>query len=164
MLCPPPLAVRLIADRDIWEFAYGDASRHFHEAFQMEETAPGKPVWGRWLSHACTLQKELELGAVLYQGKKKRTRSVLERLGRVEKLHGTDMTVLTANCMGTGDLGEMARELGHEVLHTYFEKMQDGRLVRVHNLYSASVDVGELAKIRGGGGHRGASGWVEVVR
>lgn len=164
MVAPPPLAVQLIGDRDTWTFALGDKSRWFHEAFFLEDTAPQRAVWDRWLSHTYDCRKELESGVVLYERKKKSSRNLLERLGRVEKLHGTELSVLTANCMGTGDLGETAREMGYDVLHCYVEKVQDGRLVRVHNLYSEKVDVGELAKIRGGGGHREAAGWVEVVK
>jgi hypothetical protein len=158
------LAVRLIADRDVWRFEYGETAKHFHEAFWNVDTEPWQPVWKKWLRHDCRLAEELAQGAVLYGKKKRGLMSTLSRLGRIEKLNGTDLTVLTANCMGTGDLGEAAREMGHSVLHCYVEQEQNGRLVRVHNLYSNDVDVGELAKIRGGGGHREAAGWVEVVK
>jgi hypothetical protein len=158
------LAVQLIADRDIWEFRHGEISKHFHEYFWSRQTEPWSNEWDRWLNIKSKLADDLRDGEILYRSKKKRAINTLTRLGRVEKLHGTDMTVLTANCMGTGDLGEAAHELGHDVLHTYYEHIIDGRLARTHSLFSAKVDVGAIARDRGGGGHKGAAGWVEVVR
>lgn len=160
----PPLALRLIADRDVWAFEYGDISRHFHEAFWLESSEPWSGVWDRWLRPLSKLSDDLRVGEILYRRKQKSILNTFSKLGRVEKLHGTDMTVLTCNCIGTGELGQAARDIGHQVLHTYYEHVQNGRLVRTHSLYAATVDVGALAKERGGGGHKGASGWVEVVK
>jgi oligoribonuclease NrnB/cAMP/cGMP phosphodiesterase (DHH superfamily) len=162
-----PLAVRLIGDRDVWAFEYGDMSRYFHEAFWENEHHPSCAVWERWLSPAPAeqmLTHDLEIGEILYKSKVKRTRAALVRYGRVEKLHDTDLTVLTVNYPGSGDLGEAARQLGHSVLHCYHDQERDGRLVRVHSLYSGCVDVGHLAQERGGGGHKNASGWVESLK
>ena len=159
-----PLAVKLIADRDTWKFEHGDQARWFHAALDLYDTHPGSQIWENfWLKPEERLEAELSQGCAIYTARRKRLAGVLASLGRAEKLHGTGLTVLSVNYPGSGDLGEIGRELGHEVVHSYVDQEKDGRLCRVHSLYSTSVDVGILAKERGGGGHRGAAGWVERI-
>jgi hypothetical protein len=163
---PAPLPVKLIADRDVWELKYGVMSKYFHEAFWQQDPRPSSTVWDRWLAPGpAQIYDELADGEIIYKAKEKSIRQILMRYGRVVPLHGTDnMTVLTLNFPGTGELGEAAREMGHNVLHCYHDELRGGRLVRVNRLYSQAVDVGELARLRGGGGHRNAAGWVKILK
>ena len=158
-----PLAVQLIADRDTWKFEYGAKSHWFHAALDLYDTRPENiELWEfAWLRPQAQMELMLIEGRAIYDARRKKLATVIRRFGRVEKLHGTDMTVLSVNYPGSGDLGEIGREMGHDVVHSYVDQEKDGRLCRVHNLYSSKdIDVGRLAKERGGGGHKNAAGWV----
>jgi hypothetical protein len=163
---PPPLAVRLIGDRDTGTMEYGDTSKYFHESFWRWGTPYAtKPVYRLWLRADYRCDVEIVQGKELFEQKQRRLKWVIQRLGWCEKLHGSDLTVLNVNYEGSGDLADAARSLGHAVLHAYIDIPLNGSLslVRKHSLYSETVDVGELAKERGGGGHKNAAGWTEKI-
>lgn len=162
---PPPKPVVLIADRDVWRFEHGDATRWFYEYYltQVDDKSPGAEVWDRWLYGGADMAHYLTVGRRLYKARLRGLEAAANRLGRPERIAGTEATMLTLNYPGSGDLGQVVKDLGFDVAHCYVEEHKGGRLVRTHSLYSDTVDVGALAAERGGGGHRGAAGWVEEV-
>lgn len=170
---PEPLPVAYIADRDVWHFHYGDKTRWFHAAYlhHQDETHPASPLWDRWLGpedarHAAELPALLAEGRLLHEHRINGLMAKARRLGYEGRLAGLpgDCTVLNINLPGSGDLGQIARDWGYDVCHCYVEEHDGaGHLIRNHTLYSARHDVGEYCRQRGGGGHRGAAGYVEVL-
>jgi hypothetical protein len=66
---------------------------------------------------------------------------------------------LAINARGSGDLGAHVRTLGYDMAYCYIDKVQNGNLYTYVTLYSAVVDVSEIAAKFGGGGHAGAAGF-----
>lgn len=157
-----PEAVRLIADRDMWTFAYGDRTRHFYELFKLKDTRPWTGVWGEWLEGKPGIEKQIGYGEILYMARLRGLEEAIARFGHEEPLHGTQAKILLINYPGSGELGELGQKRGYDIVHAYVDEVRDGKLVTVHSLYSATHDVGAMAKARGGGGHKGAAGWVEA--
>jgi nanoRNase/pAp phosphatase (c-di-AMP/oligoRNAs hydrolase) len=56
-------------------------------------------------------------------------------------------------------MGEQIRRAGYQIGYCYTEVMRAGRLQTIVTLYSNQVDVSEIARKYGGGGHRGAAGF-----
>jgi nanoRNase/pAp phosphatase (c-di-AMP/oligoRNAs hydrolase) len=56
-------------------------------------------------------------------------------------------------------MGEYIRHAGYEMAYCYIDVARKGRLQTVVTLYSDVVDVSEIARKHGGGGHRGAAGF-----
>lgn len=163
--CLIPPAVRYIADRDMWQFEYGDATRYFYEIYKLESTQPSDPVWDKWLSEA-DINSVLAEGKKMYEPRIRALKEIALRAGfEMETFPGTGQAhkTLHINYPGSGDLGQVIKDMGYEIAHCYVEQVRDGRLVRVHSLYSDVADVGAMAKEKGGGGHRGAAGWVEEI-
>ncbi len=167
----PPLAVQFIADRDIWAFSLGDATKHFYESFMTMETHPGSPAWDGWLSteasvNSSVAQMLLE-GEKLYKARMKFLETMAESLGRPDELEHDPYgaTILAVNFPGSGDMGQIIGDMGYDMAHCYVDQEQDGKMVRVHSLYTddSEIDVGAIAKAYGGGGHKGAAGWTEVL-
>jgi len=167
-----PLPVRFIADRDLWKFEHGDDTRFFYEIYlQEEDTHPNSKLWDWYLTQATTdeILTYLSTGKALRKARRRQLKSIALRLGYEVKLDGTHLPqpyrVLKMNYPGSGDMGEVVRqELGYDIAWCYTETRKDVvGMVRENNLYSATVDVGAIAKAKGGGGHKGAAGFVEQI-
>jgi len=158
----PPLPVRYIADRDVWAFKYGSTTRAFYESYlQYDDKSPESEIWDRWLDDRRACIWDLLRGHRLYGARINGLRTFAKRYGRPGIIHGTDKTMLTINYPGSGDMGQVIRDMGYDLAHCYVDSLQNGHLVRVHSIYSDSVHCGDYAQERGGGGHPGAAGWVE---
>jgi oligoribonuclease NrnB/cAMP/cGMP phosphodiesterase (DHH superfamily) len=66
---------------------------------------------------------------------------------------------LAINQRADGDLGDHIRKKGYDIAYCYIETVQNGKLMTFVTLFSDKVDVSEIAKKYGGGGHKGAAGF-----
>ena len=164
----PPWAVKYIADRDVWKLEYGDDTHFFYEMFTAAWDNPQFfiPKNDTFWEYVFNL-KDVPLhqfkcrGRVLRKVRIQQLIHMVDALGYEAEIDGH--TALKLNAPGSGDLGDVMRIWKFPIAWCYVEKMQHGQLVRKNSLYSNTVDVSEIALARGGGGHRGAAGFVEVV-
>ena len=155
---PTPQAVLLIGDRDIWRMAYTD-TRAFSEGLFQEDIGPEHDeLWKPLLDGDQLLVNQLiDRGRVLYQARLKGIRDVVGHYGFETVFEGHK--TLVVNHRGNGDMGEHIRQAGYALAYCYVEVVRDGRLQTVVTLYSDQIDVSEIARKFGGGGHRGAAGF-----
>lgn len=158
---PLPLPVMYIGDRDIWAHDH-EETRPFGEGIYHEQTNPmNDSLWRPLLDDdAQAVAELLERGNVLYNAALTRGRRLIAAKGFAITFEGHP--TLALNTPGTGDLGELIRQQGYAIGYCYSEKEQNGKLTTSVTLYSDSVDVSEIAKKFGGGGHPGASGFSFV--
>jgi oligoribonuclease NrnB/cAMP/cGMP phosphodiesterase (DHH superfamily) len=169
----PPVAVDLIADRDVWAFTYGDLARHFYECYRAEkDTSPASPIWDRWFKMDRPILEsyvEAHLGRYLYETRIGGLKVFANRLGYEDSViiesGKPPAKVLRVNYPASGDMGALINnDMGYAVAWLYTEyREKDGVLRRRNNLYSKDIDVSEFCRWHGGGGHRGAAGFVEVI-
>lgn len=166
---PIPWPVRWIADRDVWEFQYGDDTKNFYEMYlQNDNRHPSARIWDMYFNWTERegLDDYLENGGLLRKARINMLASFAVRLGyEVSLPEVPGKRVLKMNFPGSGDLGEVVQKrLGYDVAWCYHERRINGAgVVRENSLYSATVDVGTICKDRTGGGHKGAGGFVEVL-
>ncbi len=155
---PIPQAVALIGDRDIWEMAYPE-TRVFSEGLFQEQIEPANDrLWGPLLDDDEDRVRQLiERGRVLYDARLKSIKDVVSHYGFVTSFEGHRTMVV--NHRGNGDMGEYIRKAGYELAYCYVEVVRSGHLQTVVTLYSDQIDVSEIARKFGGGGHRGAAGF-----
>jgi oligoribonuclease NrnB/cAMP/cGMP phosphodiesterase (DHH superfamily) len=155
---PVPEAVMYIADRDVWRHEFED-TRPFGEGLFHEDSSPiNDGLWEPLLSGSKdVVNKLIERGKVLYQGRIFRTQRLAQRKGFEVDFEG--YPTLAVNVVGTGDLGEVIRGMGYDIGYCYAESKSDDRLMVFVTLYSDGVDVSEIARKFGGGGHPGAAGF-----
>ncbi len=155
---PIPAAVRYIGDRDVWRFAYAETGP-FSEGLHQEDTDPANDALWRPLleDDGQLLTRLLERGAVLREARLRAIEREIARRGFEITFEGH--RTLAINQRGTGEMGEHIRRLGYEIAYCYFEAPQNGRLVTFVTLYSDQLDVSEIARRFGGGGHPGAAGF-----
>jgi oligoribonuclease NrnB/cAMP/cGMP phosphodiesterase (DHH superfamily) len=155
---PVPRAVTLIGDRDIWEMVYPE-TRAFSEGLFQERIEPSNDrLWGPLLDGDEERVKQLtERGRVLYDARLRSIKDVVSHYGFETSFEGHRTMVV--NHRGNGDMGEYIRKAGYELAYCYVEVVRNGLLQTVVTLYSDQIDVSEIARKFGGGGHRGAAGF-----
>lgn len=155
---PVPRAVTLIGDRDIWQMAHRE-TRAFSEGLFQEDIAPSNDtLWKPLLEDdRARVGQLIERGQVLYEARLKSIQDVVSRYAFETSFEGC--RTLAINHRGNGDMGEYIRQAGFELAYCYVEVVRDGQLQTVVTLYSDQVDVSEIARKFGGGGHRGAAGF-----
>ncbi|UCF61253.1 MAG: hypothetical protein JSV37_00840 [Anaerolineaceae bacterium] len=155
---PVPKAVLYVGDRDTWRFAYDDTAP-FSEGLHQEDTRPwNDELWKPLLNDESGRVEELiQRGTVLYQARVRRIQRQIKRYGFEVNFEGH--RTLAINTRGSGEMGALIRQLGYEIGYCYIDAEQNGVLVTFVTLYSDRVDVSEIARKFGGGGHAGAAGF-----
>lgn len=155
---PLPRAVVLVGDRDIWRWAEADTGP-FDEGLHQEDTSPtNDALWVPLLDDDPQLVAALiERGRVLRDARLKEIRRQVEKHGFPVIFDGH--RTLAINQRGSGEMGVCGQELGYPLVYCYVDGRQNGGLFTFVTLYSSSIDVSEIARRYGGGGHRGAAGF-----
>jgi oligoribonuclease NrnB/cAMP/cGMP phosphodiesterase (DHH superfamily) len=149
-----PKFTKLIADWDVWKFAYGDDTRYFITAFNAYDFKPSSKLWDRFF----TFPDEMACGSMIQEG----TTMATFRDGWAKEYCRTKgfETVIDGHKAFAMNLGNCNSEyfksvVGYDILAPF---CFDGDKWTV-SMYSKTVDVSEIAKKYGGGGHKGASGF-----
>jgi len=152
----PPMAVQLIGDYDTWQFKFGEKSEFMNLGIKLYPHQPEDEIW----AHLLSTNHEEDLDILLNEGKICRTfRDMI--CSDYAKAQGfeTEFDGHKAFAMGLYMFGSkaFAQKIKEYPLCISFEF--DGKNYTI-GLYSEQIDVGNLAKKYGGGGHRGAAGFV----
>lgn len=160
-----PWAAKYIGDRDTWQWQYGDGTRHFYNGLQLEKDSmnPMASVWDNLLSmpeNHKHVDKLVEKGAVVEQFKLLQNKLLVDTHAYRTLFEG--YRTLVMNCSNKIDRlsGEMReREDQLCVLYAF-----DGTKYTI-SLYTNNpkIDVSVIAKKYGGGGQKGAAGFVAKV-
>lgn len=155
---PTPKAVILIGDRDIWRWEEKETGA-FNEGLHQANTNPyNDELWSSLLDDDPIIVEELiEHGAILRDARLRSIHSATTNHGFPVTFEGH--LTLAINMRGSGDLGEHIRNRGFKIGYCYIDNFERGEINTYVTLYSDSVDVSEIAKRFGGGGHAGAAGF-----
>lgn len=149
--------VDVVADRDLWRWQI-EQSREINAVIGSHEM-----TWDTWDTLAARLQADADIGRVAAEGEAilrahdKLVRSVIATSQRSMVIGDHDVPVAAAPYALASDVaGTMAE--GQPFAATYV----DGPKGRAFSLRSRSegVDVSQIAEVYGGGGHRGAAGFL----
>ncbi len=155
---PLPKAVTYIGDRDTWKHEFSE-TKAFNEGLFYEDTRPfNDELWKLLLEDDQTFISDLiDRGQMLYKARMLSIERLINRQGFEVEFNG--YRTLAVNGHASGELGEAMRKKGYEIGYCYQEAEQNGDLMTFVTLYSDQVDVSEIAKKYGGGGHAGAAGF-----
>jgi uncharacterized protein len=155
---PVPRALVLIGDRDIWRQEEPDSGA-FNEGLRQEHTQPNNDqLWKPLLSDIpSAVESLISKGLPLLDARIQAMRRFVSRYGFPVIFEG--WRTLAVNQRGDGDLGQHIRDLGYDIGYCYIEGSQGGKIVTFVTLFSGNVDVSEIARKYGGGGHQGAAGF-----
>jgi len=152
---PLPSALRLLGDYDAWRMEDKPKCLEFYEGLKLRDTSPFSSIWSALLQDPCPL-----IGQIIGEGQA----AMMYRdtyCASIRKSYGYETVIdghraFAVNIYGFGSQGHGELFSKYPVCAAY---VFDGRRFTV-SLYSESVDVGEICKKFGGGGHKGAAGFV----
>lgn len=159
MIEDAPLFTKLIADWDVWKFKYGNDTRNFITAFNAYDFDPD-PKCKDWEMFYPFDKKELEDGGLIYQGQimnKFRdgwAKSYCKSKGFITMFEGNKCFAMNLGSCNS----EYFKSIDDGTYDILMPFCFDGNMWTV-SLYSKTVDVSNIAKKYGGGGHAGASGF-----
>lgn len=155
-----PEVVKLIDDYDCWKLQMAD-SKHLNYATQAYDTSPQGDFWLRCNSHIhlgvweeTFLRELIESGKVILNFVHQRGEELYNSFGYQASIGDYKCSVFNNPNPGM-DWFWLFRDNCPINIRTVF----DGVMWTV-SLYSETIDVGEIAKAHGGGGHKGAAGFT----
>jgi oligoribonuclease NrnB/cAMP/cGMP phosphodiesterase (DHH superfamily) len=159
-----PLAVKYIADRDLWKID-DENVLFFYEWATTANTDPISSTWNFLLNNN-DLKQYINRGRLLRDFRINQMKNDIMRLGYESEIDGYKcFKVNYSSYESVSDAGRfICDDLGYPVAWIYYiKKNNKGKLVKVHSLRSNGVNVSDIAIKRGGGGHKRASGFIEII-
>ncbi len=150
---PCPRAIELVGDRDVWRWQYGQETADFCAGAQMMDTHPHSDFWEYMLNDSHQFIRVCDQGKIVNAYRAKFYDDMLKSIGFDAGLDGYRCLCLNAARVGSESFGEAIHE--YDICSSFYH---DGKQFTI-SLYSEKIDVSEIAKAHGGGGHRGASGF-----
>lgn len=160
-----PEAVSLIGDYDAWRLEHGERTKLFYEGLKVEDTNPRSQLWEVLLlsdemadlvqqAQSPAVEKILEKGRVATAYRDVYCADIMKSYGFETEIDGIRAFATNLYRFGSPGFGRKFKEYPICLAFVY-----DGNKYTV-SLYSETVDVSLVAKKFGGGGHKGAAGFV----
>ena len=150
---PIPIHVALVEDWDLFKFSYGDKTRYFKEGCEMEDTSPSSELWWNLMLVNTNMEKIINNGKTAIKYRDQWAKEFMKSWSFPVEFEGH--RCIAANLGKCNSEYFKSIEDGYDILMPF---IFDGNKWTV-SLYSKTVDVSEIAKRHGGGGHKGASGF-----
>lgn len=163
-----PTIVALIGDYDIWRFEFGEQTKQLNKGLMaLIDTRPKSDFWNdtlisadleiRKLAHANEIVHDIcKSGEKIMAKQKILDSQLVQDWGFEVEFEGYKTIALNRNHVGSQFFESVAKN--YDILMPFiFDGMQ--YTVSLYAEESSGIDVGELAKQYGGGGHKGASGF-----
>lgn len=151
---PMPEVVRLIGDYDKWALKIPE-SKAFYEAMKTVDTAPHLPIWDELFEMDEVLRDDIyRQGNSILVYRDKYCEDLCKAFGFETQIQGVKAYACNQYMFGSGGFGEKFKQYPICIAFIY-----DGLQYTV-SLYSETVAVNQIARLYGGGGHKGAAGFV----
>ena len=161
-----PEAVMYIANRDIWKLE-DENTLYFYEWLINSMGGPQQTLWELLLENKKVPSGIMERGQLLRDARINQMKKDIKSLGYDAEIDGHRcFKVNYSSYESISDAGRfICDDLGYPVAVIYhYKKNSVGKLVKIFGLRSNDdVDVSEIAVKRGGGGHKRAAGFFEII-
>jgi oligoribonuclease NrnB/cAMP/cGMP phosphodiesterase (DHH superfamily) len=156
---PVPYVVLLLGDYDIWAYKYGDNTQEFQACCKLFDTSPYSTIWEKWLNYPYIPYDEMRQGEIISKFQKQNNASLLKVWSFTTIFEG-----YKAICCNQGSSSSLLFASAEEEYDLMIPFVFDGKLWSV-SLYTTNknIDVSEIAKKYGGGGHKNAAGFQIAV-
>ena len=150
-----PMAVQLIGDYDKWALSLED-SKVFYEGMKLEKHGPEEYLWRELLDAAYwkKVKEIIDAGRIATKYRDNYCAGLCKSFGYETEIDGRRAYACNQFMFGSGGFVHYFAQ--YPLCIAY---LHDGKQFTV-SLYSTTVDVGQIAKGHGGGGHKGAAGFV----
>lgn len=152
-----PQFVQLIADYDVWTFKHGEQTRYFQLAFNAENYTPESKKMDFLMeddADGSLLNRMILDGKAMLKYRDGWSKTYCETLGFETEFEGHKAFAMNLGMCGRDNFKGVSGKEYDLLIGFVF----DGEKWR-YSLRSKNIDVSEIAKKYGGGGHRGAAGF-----
>jgi oligoribonuclease NrnB/cAMP/cGMP phosphodiesterase (DHH superfamily) len=149
-----PPVVKLLGDYDVWAFKYGEDTNKLQTGIRLYKTSPTSEEWLRWLDPKYHPAKELEKGQISLKYRDNYYAGLVKSWSFFTEFEGHKVIACNA--------GSVSSQLFDSVSEDYDIMMPfvfDGKQWTVSLYTKKDIDVSEIAKKYGGGGHKKAAGF-----
>jgi oligoribonuclease NrnB/cAMP/cGMP phosphodiesterase (DHH superfamily) len=152
-----PVVVTLLGDYDIWAFNYGENTKHLQSGIRLYDTRPESESWEDWLDIDYFPHVEIDAGVIATKYRDNGYKGLVKGFSYYAYFEGWKAICCNAGSVSS-QLFDSVPEENYDIMLTY-----------IHNGFNYSVsiytknskiDVSEIAKKYGGGGHKGAAGFT----
>ena len=150
-----PMFTKYIADYDVWAFEYGADTRYFHMGFDAYDKSPDNEIWYNLLDDDAE-NKYIEEGKVIIKYRDSFAKEYCESKGFETEFEGYKVYAMNVGLAGS-DWFKSVDDGSYDILMPFSFNGRNGTWT--YSMYSKTVDVSNIAKKYGGGGHRGAAGF-----
>lgn len=159
LLDDAPNSIVLIGDRDTWRWDHGDRTKFFNSGLEVRDMEPMSKEWEALIAYDAYQNYANQIireGQTLEIYKEKRNELLRDKLSFETKFEGYDAIACNQGFANGAQLfGELADEYSLLILFCYSGQLDKWKV----SLNSKYIDVSEIAKKYGGGGHAGAAGF-----
>lgn len=155
-----PRFTRLISDRDVWKHEFKESST-FYLGLQAENTHPTSKIWMSMNFSNSEVNDIIDDGQVIEKYRDNQANSYVQQWSKEYKWLGHKCLMMNLGPSGSEMFGDVSKTDEYDILVPFAMDMKSDMwrvsLYAGHN--KKKIDVGEIAKKFGGGGHAGASGF-----
>jgi len=151
-----PYGVVLIGDYDSWRLEMSPKSLEFRTGIELENQSPLSAFWPGLFQHRLIVEEVINNGRTCIKYRDQFCADYMKQFGFETELEGVEAYACNFYRYGSPGFGTNFQQYPMCIAFAY-----DGRRFTV-SLYSEreDVDCAAIAKKYGGGGHRGASGFI----
>lgn len=157
---PIPEAVRLLGDYDCWRFDTEEQTNLFQQGMKLKDNNPKSHLWKILLSDELLAKPCIvdivTAGAFAIRYRDNFCESFRNSYGWHLVWEGYKCYAMNLYMVGSQGFGDLFEKSEVDILLSFV--YQEGRWQV--SMYSKDIHVGEVAKKYGGGGHKGAAGFV----
>lgn len=151
---PMPLAVTLIGDYDKWALKHQPQCFEFYEGMKLFQNGPKEELWDELFMSDGKTREIINGGKCAIQYRDNYCLNIRKSYGYEVQWNGYKAYATNFYAFGSKGFGEKFSEYDFCIAYIH-----DGSRFTV-SLYSEKIDVSEICKQQGGGGHKGAAGFV----
>jgi len=149
-----PWAIRLVGDRDVWNWEFGDTTKYFHAGMFLQEFDPTTDTMQQLVrTNSSLYTKIVTQGQLIEQYREKYNSRYCKQVSYEVTFEGHCCLVMNKGMSASDEFGTGTHD--YDIVIPYVFN-GDNYIV---SLYSVKIDVSEIAKKYGGGGHKGAAGF-----
>lgn len=151
---PIPEFCVMLGDYDSWRLFNQPKCFQFYEGLKLLDTSPGGGLWHGLIDGSASMNQIIEEGKAAIRYRDNYCSEIRHAFGYETEISGHKAIAMNAYRFGSKQFGNDFHK--YPVCLAY---IHDGKRFTV-SLYSENVDVSAIAKQFGGGGHKGAAGFV----
>lgn len=150
-----PQSVALIGDYDAWRLSTAPTCFQFYEGMKLfTDLSPQSPLWEIILLKDDYSEQIIDAGKSAIKYRDNYCAEICKAFGYETEIRGQKAFATNFYRFGSGGFGELFNKYPLCIAYIH-----DGKKFTV-SLYSTTIDVSEIAKHYGGGGHKGAAGFI----